>query len=212
MSAWKTVLDTVSEHLNQLSKNGISDPFFRGHSDSSWKLMCGAGRKELCHCVETRLYYNFCSLGGHLFDTEMSSWDILYLMQHHGLPTRLLDWIENFSVALFYAILDAKEECVVWILDPYALNLMMQNIEHVEYLDVGYPEGYEKYFIDERAGLINSFKPQVLAVASKKSNTRMRAQRGVFTLHNEADKSLEDICNDVLKKIIIPKDAFQEAR
>lgn len=212
MSAWENVLESVFDQLKQLCEKGISDPFFRGQSDVSWKLICGAGRKNIGHSIETRLYYNFCSLGGHIFEPGISSWDILYLMQHHGLPTRLLDWTENFAVALYYALLDAKDECAIWILDPYALNQEMQNIEHVEYLDVGYPEGYESYFIDDRLRLINDFRPQVVAVASKKSNIRMRSQRGVFTLHKDINKPLEEMCLDAIKKIVIPMDAFPEAK
>lgn len=44
----------------------------------------------------------------------------LFLAQHVGLPTRLLDWTEGLFIALYFAL--QHEKPVIWMLDPVALN------------------------------------------------------------------------------------------
>jgi hypothetical protein len=58
-------------------------------------------------------------------------WELLFLMQHFGVPTRLLDWTENPFIALYFAITSAEnsrikgafiEDAAVWILDTKLWN------------------------------------------------------------------------------------------
>jgi hypothetical protein len=79
--------------------------------------------------IENDLYQEFERCASQLSDARLSShdweWDCYFLMQHHGVPTRLLDWTDSALIALHFAIRDklipAKSGAVVYALDPYWL-------------------------------------------------------------------------------------------
>ena len=169
--------------------------------------MPSIGREKRNPSLENRLYYSFSCYGGPLLPQSHDSWDVLFLMQHHGLPTRLLDWTETFSIALYFALKDAADEAAVWILNPYALNQRSKHGFVIKHPRSDYEFSYWDYFIFEG----EKFPQPVAAISAPRITGRITAQTSVFTLHRDLKKGLERIAPRCLDKVVIPRDAFDEA-
>jgi hypothetical protein len=124
MSHWNKILSAVEEKIHG------DLMFFRGQPDATWPLMPGLGRLGLKNPKgkEKVLYYDFNNFSGPLLPENRNSWRTIFLMQHHGLPTRLLDWTGSFGVALYFALKGAEKNAAVWMLDPFELNNILLRI------------------------------------------------------------------------------------
>jgi hypothetical protein len=223
MSQWSQFLAEVRQHLDELAESGCDMPFFRGHSDHNWKLLCGLGRQAPSDFkkqnIESILYYDFTSLGGGLLGKRADSWDVLFAMQHHGLPTRLLDWTTTFSAALYFAlrpylfvrnfpeIKKFPTQPCVWVLDPFELNRLAQREPAVANPYIDFDGTYQENFIEQS----KSLGADVVAINPPQHTPRQSAQRSVFTLHDAIFKPLDEHAGIALRKFEIPIETARDA-
>jgi hypothetical protein len=184
-------------------------------------LLCGLGRRQPDDFkkknIESILYYDFLSQAGPLLQRPNSNWDVLFSMQHHGLPTRLLDWSATFAVGLYFALkpyiplasyVPEKLEALdknpsVWVLDPFELNRSMSGESVVLNPEIDLEGSYREIFIQES----KSLGVKVMAVNPTQAGQRLAAQRGCFTLHGDLFTPLEAEDPPFLKQFVLPKEA-----
>lgn len=107
-------VSTVSEFAVALAETEPSPKvtrWFRGQSKSSWRLEPSLARSPTWLSKEAALIKRFRQNATAMIQARPADdWEWLFLMQHHGLPTRLLDWSENPLVALYFATGEHRED------------------------------------------------------------------------------------------------------
>lgn len=193
--------------------------WFRGQRDSSWGLLPGLLRKSFS-VSEATLLSRFKQSAAMLVDARPSAeFDWIFLMQHYGVPTRLLDWTENPLVALYFATeraqeLDSECDAALWMLRPSELN------KHAHINDKTEEDYIPSFDDDEVSGYATAQvrhqqRLQLLPIATiaTRNNARIQAQRGTFTIHHNNRCSIECVGDGKhCEKYVIPSSAVPKVR
>jgi len=196
----------------------IADVWYRGHSTGNWSLSPGMYRPPFNKVSEHRYRHEF-HLKALPFLAEattppVSDWDWYFLMQHHGVPTRLLDWSESALVALHFAVDPRADnnDGAVWVLSPRAVNERLAKIgSFIPIYTDSSVAPYLKRVWDEAEETIPA---PPIAIDPPYNSRRLTAQRGKFTIHGRDKRGLEkyQALRGSLKKIRIPSSAKARLR
>lgn len=123
-------------------------------------------------------------------------WGYLFIMQHYGVPTRLLDWSENALIALYFALSAAaakgfQADAAVWVLDACGWNVatfpgmdkpgMALHADNTSLLN---------YAPDRE---LNQMAGGIAAMHALYNNPRIAAQRGVFMVFGREKETMETV-------------------
>lgn len=203
-------IQELLERLEDIQKDRLQSVWYRGQGLKDWPLTPYYLRLNGTQS-ESTLLKRFKQSASMLIDTSpKESFDWLFLMQHYGVPTRLLDWSESPLVALYFAVENLEkygaEDGALWLLYPSELNkhARINNKEEEGFIPSFDDEELASYSVES---LKSNTRIQLFPVATiaTRNNSRIQAQLGVFTIHHHENIPIEKVGDGLhTVKIVIP--------
>lgn len=191
-------ITSLTDLLRALARDRArSEPvWFRGQARSSWPLKPSLIRKPNQLGLEQSLVKRFKQNALLLVSVRpQNEWEWLFVMQHHGVPTRLLDWTESPLVGLYFAVSERpRSTAALWALLPIRLN-RFANVTAASPGDI--PAFDEDPFLTSYtpsalAGEHQS-KLKTVALLAPRNTARSQAQLAVFTIAHRDVTPIERI-------------------
>lgn len=202
-------LGELIEFAEQLDRGGTPSHWFRGQADTAWSLQCRLWRRgpdvadhggaAYTHNDERNLAHRFRVRAATRRPdapnySDAAGW--LSLMQHYGLPTRLLDWSRSPLVAAYFALPETpvenknvQRDAAIWVLNPHELNYRRCRNSLTPGLSsrqLGRLVS-DAFFDREQHQAESHFRAgdhaEVMAAMAWEADPRMVVQQGAFTVH-----------------------------
>ncbi len=222
--SWRDLCELLFENSWQPDIGRFRSNYaFRGVADKEYDLSTSFRRNcgDLDH-LEYHLLRNFRKYAQMEAANKLSDWRCMTIAQHHGLPTRLLDWTYSPFVALHFATANPdhfNRDAAIWHVDFIKANRQLPqplvetldeigaNTFTVELLEQALPEmkDYEELSPED---LVLFFEPPSL-------DSRIVNQFAFFSVMSSARANLcEWLLNhpSLYRRIIIPADLKWEVR
>jgi len=170
-----------------------------------------ANRIEELFDLEHEMRVDFTSFGHLLNQANQAETaaDWYFLMQHHGLPTRLLDWTTNALAALFFALDghrqsrrapttsdESSAKVDVWVVDAYWLSDRLSNEWSAPLL--AWSSDADRYIppmeslIDKLGDSKALFPRNAMPIEPPSIHPRVASQEGRFIIFGQTEDLMEE--------------------
>jgi hypothetical protein len=201
---------------------------YRGAANVDWPLLTSLDRlggvdpPHSKRALEEHILRNFVRYSRPHFPTTRNEWELLVAAQHHGLPTRLLDWSYSPLVAAHFATRvrddDGHTDDVdraIWRLDwrrvhrQFGLPELALLTADLNALRDGDGEGPAHFTPWALIHAGKRLKPFACLFEPPTLDARLAAQSAVFTLCSDATRPFDAFLDehgllDALTKYVIP--------
>jgi len=221
-------VDTWSELHALFDGPRFRDWAFRGQEDESWPIESSLARalarkgipRTAWRTREERIIRIFRRKAHLLLPrTPSDFFEWLALMQHHGAPTRLLDFTWSPYVASFFALDRATKDAAIWAILPSALQSgeLANRLFDRSAVHEDLPIGIHPWNSDRLAEYVLSNRDRWVVVGEPYHlNRRLIAQSGTFVLPCDNGEPVESLIAsmpgglDAIKKIVLSTKNLRE--
>lgn len=212
------MIETRLDNLKQLFelKRGFLTAFiFRGQSEFKWELRSSIERIIQKYSNEISPFNDFeffekwmlhdfirkYPLYSNTYPSKSDLFEWLAIMQHHGAPTRLLDFTESLFIGIYFAVIDAQKDSALWCINRNKLRRKLASKHHFPYdyenalkdeINLAHIDYANTFIADQNVLLTDNRTKTVIPLEPKLCNERISRQQALFLMPTSSSSSFQD--------------------